>query len=359
MFEELLDTRKRVSGPNHQETVICMVNLAATLRGQHRFDEAETLLRDAIEIQRKSDRQSSQPTLAGLANLAGTLASQNRLDEAETAILEVLNTANKMNRSNHPNNLAAKVIHARIKERQGKYHEAEQLYSSALQEEKRVLSPDHPITQTTARRLIGVRYGVPQNWKKAAEEFGNLNRDIAENLYCQAISLLGDGDIEGYQRVRDEIETRFGNREDPSAQYIVVWTRVLQPIPVESAKSAVELAESLANIPPSDIHRIAMAATQVRCHKIPDGIDNLKKLNHEWETAEHKPASYSPATIRYFLALAFAKQADFEQARKWLDQANQQNAKESGARNAPVTWEVRLVNQLLQSEVEGMISAEN
>ena len=49
----LLESRRRVNGPEHPETLVAMNNLTVVLRSRGELDEAEALIRDCLAIRRR------------------------------------------------------------------------------------------------------------------------------------------------------------------------------------------------------------------------------------------------------------------------------------------------------------------
>ena len=48
-----VDTRRRVLGPEHPQTLVSMLNLADTLTKMGQYEEAENMLKQTLEIQRR------------------------------------------------------------------------------------------------------------------------------------------------------------------------------------------------------------------------------------------------------------------------------------------------------------------
>src|SRR5436305_12168868 len=55
LFKQVIQTRKRVQGPDHPDTTSCMANLASMYRDQGHLEEAEKLEAMTDILQRKGD----------------------------------------------------------------------------------------------------------------------------------------------------------------------------------------------------------------------------------------------------------------------------------------------------------------
>lgn len=200
--------------------------------------------------------------------------------------------------------------------------------------------------------------------------------------YSYAVALLGADDEDGYRRVISEIQKNQADSNNPQANYWVAWTTVLQPIPDDRSEAALKLAQSLTQPEPPDQHRLALAATLLRCQEYTEAIRRLEQLHTEWEKAadqpvllgdvfksetypnryrkqQKNPKTYSPAYLWYFLAMAHHKKGNDDEARQYFERANDWVAEESReSRNGKphVPWERRVTHELLRSEVGELLS---
>jgi tetratricopeptide (TPR) repeat protein len=77
-FTKVFETRKRVLGQEHPDTLTSMVNLASTYRNQGRWKEAEELQTRELDICSRVLGQEHPDTLSSMENLAWILKSQDR-----------------------------------------------------------------------------------------------------------------------------------------------------------------------------------------------------------------------------------------------------------------------------------------
>jgi hypothetical protein len=74
----VIETRKRVLGEEHPDTLSSIGNLASTYRNQGRWKEAEELEVQVIETRKRVLREEHLDTLTSIGNLASTYRNQGR-----------------------------------------------------------------------------------------------------------------------------------------------------------------------------------------------------------------------------------------------------------------------------------------
>ncbi|KAI0605404.1 TPR-12 multi-domain protein [Pyrenophora tritici-repentis] len=79
---QVMETRKRVLGDEHPNTLTSMGNLAATYRNQGRWKEAEELQVQVLQTSKRVLTDEHPDTLTSMHNLSLTLKSQARHEEA-------------------------------------------------------------------------------------------------------------------------------------------------------------------------------------------------------------------------------------------------------------------------------------
>jgi NAD/NADP transhydrogenase alpha subunit len=77
-----MDTRKKLFGVEHQQTLISMANLANTYHTQKRLNEAEQLEVQVMDMMKKLLGAEHPDTLTSMANLASTYHNQRKWDKA-------------------------------------------------------------------------------------------------------------------------------------------------------------------------------------------------------------------------------------------------------------------------------------
>ena len=173
---QVMETRTRVLGQEHPDTLASMDNLASTYRDQGRWKEAEELEVQVMETRKRVLGQEHPDTLASMNNLAGVLESQGKYDAAEPLYRETLQLTEKVLGKEHPDTLISMNNLAVVLESQGKYDVAEPLYRETLQLREKVLGKEHPDTLISMNNLAFL-----------LESQGKY--DTAEPLYRETLQL--------------------------------------------------------------------------------------------------------------------------------------------------------------------------
>ncbi len=108
-FKAALETRRRVLGPEHHDTLASMGNLAGTLRAQGDLPAARKLQESALDTTRRVLGEEHPDTLASMNNLAGTLNAQGDLPAARELQEAALEASTRVLGPNHPTTLAIKA----------------------------------------------------------------------------------------------------------------------------------------------------------------------------------------------------------------------------------------------------------
>lgn len=144
--EAALETRRRVLGEDHPDTLTAMSHLAVAVNSLGDFATAESYCRDALERRRRVLGNDHPDTLWSLNELSTHLADQGRYPEAEQAGMEALAGRRRILGNDHTdtlvtiNNLGATYLD------QGLVEKAEPLYRESAEGHTRVLGEDHPNT---------------------------------------------------------------------------------------------------------------------------------------------------------------------------------------------------------------------
>jgi tetratricopeptide (TPR) repeat protein len=150
---KVLEIRNRLLGAENEHTLIGMNNLASTYWIQGRYEEAESLWADVLEKRKRARGVEHLDTLASMRNLALAYSGQGRLEEAESLGAQVLEKSKRVLGAEHPDTLTSMNNLASTYSRQGRLEEAELLEAQALEKRKRVLGAEHPRTLMSMNNL--------------------------------------------------------------------------------------------------------------------------------------------------------------------------------------------------------------
>jgi Tetratricopeptide repeat len=168
MSVKAMNTRKRVLGREHKETLnsIGMVGLVYCLGG--RWKEAEELELQVVETGQRVLGHEHPDTLVNMANLASTFWNQGRWKEAEELAVQVMKTGLRVLGQEHPDTLMSIARLASMYSKQGRWREAEELEVQVMQTNKRVLGQEHPDTLMSIANLASTFWNQ-ERWKEAEE----------------------------------------------------------------------------------------------------------------------------------------------------------------------------------------------
>lgn len=155
IFRQALEIFRNRLGTENPIYAVCVNNLANLLRKTGRFEMAEPLYREAMEITRKSFGVDHRDYAMELNNYAGLLEETDRLEEAEPLYCEALEITRKSFGLKHPNYATCLNNLAGLLGAMGRFEEAEPLLREAVAVLERVLGAEHPNTKTACKNLQG------------------------------------------------------------------------------------------------------------------------------------------------------------------------------------------------------------
>ncbi|KAK4195455.1 Tetratricopeptide repeat-domain-containing protein, partial [Triangularia verruculosa] len=153
-------------GDEHSDTLTNMADLASTYRDQGRWEEAETLQIQVMEIRKKVLGDEHLDTLSSMANLASTYRDQSRWKEAETLQVQVMEMCKKVLGDEHLDTLSSMANLASTYRDQSRWKEAEILQVQVMEMCKKVLGDEHPDTLSSMANLAST-YRDQGRWEEA------------------------------------------------------------------------------------------------------------------------------------------------------------------------------------------------
>jgi len=142
LFNQALEIRRRVLGPEHPDTLDSMNFLGYLYRYSGRIPQAEVILNQVLEVNRRTHGPDDPSTTASLASVADIDKVEGKLAEAETGARQVLDIRTRTLGPDNPSTLEAAAGLALIlgDEKQGA--KAEVIYQDTLQRARQSKDPN-------------------------------------------------------------------------------------------------------------------------------------------------------------------------------------------------------------------------
>jgi serine/threonine protein kinase/tetratricopeptide (TPR) repeat protein len=157
LYLDVVARRQRTLGVDHPDTLRANFDLGSLYAAQKRWDEAEALIRSTLEAQTRVLGDSHPDTIGSLSNLQSIYFSRGRYAEAEPLAVRALELQVRVNGSDYPETLVRKHNLATIYDALGKHGPAETLYREAIEGLHRVLGDAH-ITTSRSRHKLAAMY---------------------------------------------------------------------------------------------------------------------------------------------------------------------------------------------------------
>jgi len=151
--EAALDTRRRVLGDDHSETLKSINSMGELLFSMGKPDEALAYYREALEGSRRVLGDDHSETLHSINNMGDILHWMDKLDEALVYRSQALEGQRRVLGDDHPETLTSINNMGALLNSMGKSDEALVHCSEALQGQRRVLGDDHPETLNSINNM--------------------------------------------------------------------------------------------------------------------------------------------------------------------------------------------------------------
>ncbi len=153
LFLQALELLTRLRGDNHLLVAASLNNLAELYYSQGRYDQAEPLFIQGLELSKRLLGDNHPHVATSLNNLAELYYSQGRYDQAELLFIQGLELSKRLLGDNHPHVAASLNNLAGLYDSQGRYDQAETLYLQGLEILKRLRGDNHPDVATSLNNL--------------------------------------------------------------------------------------------------------------------------------------------------------------------------------------------------------------
>ncbi len=163
-LKEALETRKRILGDEHSDTLNSMREIGSLLVLQGKAEEAEPYLVEAVEKCRRALGDERPETLASIHELAQLRMAQGDFGAAEPLFRQAREGSQRVVGEDDPQTLSSTSALGLLLQRQGRLTEAEPLFLESLQKRRVVLGEDHPDT------LISINHMSVLYWSQGRME---------------------------------------------------------------------------------------------------------------------------------------------------------------------------------------------
>ena len=176
LYRQAIEIGKATIREVHPDYATGLNNLAGLLKDMGRYEEAEPLYRQAIEIDKATIGEAHPEYATRLNNLAGLLRTMGRYEEAEPLFRQAIEIGKATIGEAHPNYATPLNNLAGLLQTMGRYEEAEPLYRQAIEIGKATIGEAHPDYARGLNNLAGLLQAMGRY-------------EEAEPLYRQAIEI--------------------------------------------------------------------------------------------------------------------------------------------------------------------------
>lgn len=149
-----LGIRQKVLGDEAPESLESMRKLAALLRMQGRFDEAQLIIGQTVETSRRVLGQNHPETIAALGETAQLREAQGRLADAAELSRQVVELARQGKLNDDWQMAIYRLDHGRYLTRIRQFPQAEKPLLESLAGLKTLLGQDHPLSKKATQHLV-------------------------------------------------------------------------------------------------------------------------------------------------------------------------------------------------------------
>jgi serine/threonine protein kinase/Flp pilus assembly protein TadD len=183
LYEEVLEVARRAFGPDHHVTLGAMNNLAVTLTDLGHWDEALKLHEEALEVRRRVNGPDHHATLQSMNNLAVLLRTRRQYDKARKLHEETLRAQIRVLGPEDPETLGSMHNVAFVLSLQGEFAEAVKRYEQVLEAESRILGTKHPARLQAMNELAWIFANAPDPKFRDPRRAVELAKEVAERSH--------------------------------------------------------------------------------------------------------------------------------------------------------------------------------
>jgi non-specific serine/threonine protein kinase/serine/threonine-protein kinase len=241
LFQNAFETRRRLLGPEHPETLTSMDYLSRNLERQGQYSKAENLVRGSYDIRLRVLGPDDADTIASKRGIANLALVEGRPMEAGRLYQDVLDSLRRVRGSEHPDTLKAMYTLSLILHDEGETTKAEELLRQTVEAQTRVLGREYPDTLVSMTSLATM-------WTKEGK-YPEADRLLRDTLDVKR-RVLGPEHSETLWSMFDlginlRSTGRSSEAEKLDRETLDIRRRVLGAEHPETLMSMIELAETL------------------------------------------------------------------------------------------------------------------
>jgi tetratricopeptide (TPR) repeat protein len=220
--ERVLEIRRKTKGPRDDETLSAMNSRAILLRIFGKLKEAEPLLREAVEANNKN-KPDDPGTLIGMSNYTTLLSELSRTGEADDWATRSMDAHLRVLKLKHPRTQEAVGMAVAMKIADEKYDEALTIADRALEQARRELGPDDPVTINYMKnRVVVLRKSgnLAEAGSTAEEVLAAQTRKLGPEDPGILEALASLADIRRHQGATEEARRLFATLRDAAPRVL-------------------------------------------------------------------------------------------------------------------------------------------
>jgi serine/threonine protein kinase/tetratricopeptide (TPR) repeat protein len=232
MLRQALDMERKLVGLDGDvSTSLNNLGLALDNRGQ--YAEAEKIHREALAMNRKFEGNESKDVATSLNNLAVVLQEQQKFDEAEIALREALAIKKKLLNHEHPEIAIALNNLANVVQLQNKFEDSEKLFLEVLPMQRKLLGNAHPNVATALNGLALALHNQGRNdeAEPLLREGVDIEKKARSAAHPQTSTLIGNlgrimeglGKFDEAEILYREALTMLGQMPGPEHPNMASW----------------------------------------------------------------------------------------------------------------------------------------
>lgn len=219
LCRSVLDFRRSTLKPDHPDVLFSMSILAQILEDQGKLEPALSLARDTLELRKRVLGPDDPETLSSMNNVATMLMHLQRYQEAEPLFIQTIEGERRVKGELDPHTLQTRGNLATLYQLTGDLAKAEPLYRELVVSSRQVLGDEHPDTLINMSNL-----GILLRNKGSLDEaekilrpvveigqrvFGEKHPNYGSHLYALATILKRKGDfVEAERLFRHSVRVR-------------------------------------------------------------------------------------------------------------------------------------------------------